>query len=152
MRPIHRFALLIGLLAACGEGPVHPGSFTLDGTWEGRGFPYELRLELDQDRANRVRGTGEARLLREVLETVVVSTDPPVLDTVFIDTVAADTVRFDVSGEWDHPQFRLRLRAEGYADAEFEGNFTQADSIRGVLRGSGFPNPTITVVRQEPGG
>jgi hypothetical protein len=148
MRPIHRFALLLPLLAACGEGPTDPGDFSLEGTWLG-GFPLELQFDLEQDGENRVTGTGLLRRLEERLETVVVSQDPIVLDTVLIDTVATATVDFDVSGEWDYPGFELRLRSEGYADAEYAASFTAADSVRGTLRGSGFANATVDIARQD---
>ena len=77
MRPYFRFAAAFALLAACGEGPLDPGDFTLEGSWRGRGFPFELALTLEQDGDNRVTGTGEVRSLREILETVVIPGDPP---------------------------------------------------------------------------
>lgn len=148
MRPHYRFAAAFALLAACGEGPLDPGDFTLDGTWLGRGFPYELALALEQDGDNRVRGTGEVRSLREILETVTIPGDPPRLDTTFIDTVTVDTVRFEVRGPWDYPAFEVRLTAEGYADGEYAGTWNGADSINGTLRESGFPATPIRIARQ----
>lgn len=148
MRPIHRFALLLPLLAACGEGPTDPGDFSLDGTWRGRAFLLELEFEFNQDGDNRVTGSGEARGLREVLETVPDPADSTALDTVRIDTVVTSTVAFDVDGGWDHPNFELRVRSEGYADAEFAGAWSAPDSIRGTLRGSGFGNATVVITRQ----
>ena len=150
MRPIRRFALMLPLLAACGQGPTDPGEFSLDGTWLG-GYPYELRLEVDQDGDNRVTGTGRVRGLQEVLETTVVSQNPLVLDTVSIDTIETGTVGFDVAGDWDYPAFELRLRAEGYADAFFAGTFLSADSVRGTLRESGFGTESIVITRQPDG-
>lgn len=152
MRPIRRFALLLPLLAACDSGPLDPGDFTLEGTWVGRSFPYELFFVLEQGGDNRVTGDGEVRSLREILETVVVSEAPLVLDTTLIDTVTVDTVRFDVRGRWEYPSFELRLTAEGYADAEYAGTWTAAaDSIGGTLSGSGFPGTSLRIVRQtEP--
>lgn len=149
MRPHLKFAAVFAALAACGEGPLDPGEYTLEGSWLGRGFPYELALALDQDGENRVAGTGELRALRELLETEILTDSPRVVDTIRIDTVAtADTVRFDVRGRWDYPGFVLRLTAEGYADAEYEGTYAAADSINGTLTGSGFSGTTIRIVRQ----
>jgi hypothetical protein len=147
MRPIHRFALLLPLLAAC-EGPLDPGDFNLDGTWQGRSYPFDLSFSLEQDGDNNVTGTGRLLGLQEVLETVVVTPEPLVLDTVSIDTVVVGTTDFDVSGDWDYPDFELTLRGEGFADAVYDAAFVHADSIRGTLQGSGFTNPTIVIARQ----
>jgi hypothetical protein len=151
MRTIHRFALLLPVLAACGTGPLDPGQFALDGEWLGRTHPYELSFSLEQDGDNRVTGTGQLKGLRERLETVVDPDDPDGLDTVSIDTVVIGTVDFDVDGEWDHPSFDLRLTSEGFAGATYDATYTDVDSIRGSLLGSGFTNATIVIARQ-PGG
>ena len=152
MRPIHRFALLVPLMAACGQGPTDPAGFSLEGTWLG-GFPLELQLDLEQDGDNRVTGTGEVRALQEQLETVVITEEPRVVDTISIDTIVTAQAGFDVAGDWDYPTFELRLRSEGFADAEYSGSFTSTtpDSIRGTLSGSGFGNPTIVITRQDGG-
>ncbi|HEX6041998.1 hypothetical protein [Longimicrobium sp.] len=149
MRPQLKFAAALALLAACGEGPLDPGAFTLRGQWIGRGFPYELALNLDQDGANRVDGDGEIRSLRQRLETDTISLDPLVTDTVLLDTVIVDRVAVEVLGDWDYPDFVLTLRAADYADAQYEGRFggTSPDSIGGTLRGSGFPDVSIPLVR-----
>jgi hypothetical protein len=149
MRSIHRFALLVPVLAACGTGPLDPGPFSLEGTWFGRSFPYQLSLELEQDGDNRVRGTGQLAGLEELLETIPDPDDPTELDTLSIDTVVTGTVDFDVAGDWDHPNFELDLTAEGYAGAVYDAAFADADTVRGTLRGSGFTNPTIEIIRQS---
>lgn len=149
MRPQLKFAAVLALLAACGEGPLEPGAFTLDGTWLGRGFPYELSLQLDQDGANHVTGDGEIRSLRQRLETDTISLDPLVTDTTLLDTVVVERVQVDAAGDWDYPDFVLTLRADDFADAEYEGRFgsTSPDSVAGTLRGSGFNGATIPIVR-----
>lgn len=147
MRPAVRFALLLPLLAACGEGPLDPGAYSLEGTWLGRAYPLELQMALEQDAENRVTGTGAVRMLEERLVTENTG-DPPRLDTISIDTVVTGTVDFDVSGDWDYPSFELRFSSEGFADAEYAGAFTDADSVRGTLSGSGFTNAIIIVTRQ----
>lgn len=149
MRTRHRFALLLPLLAACGTGPLDPGPFTLEGAWLGRTYPLELSLELEQDGDNRVSGTGQLRGLEEVLEVAPNPDDPTEVDTLSIDTVVTGTVNFDVDGDWDHPNFELRLTREGYAEANYDAAFTDADSVRGTLQGSGFSNPTIEIVRRS---
>jgi hypothetical protein len=149
MRTVHRFALLLPLLAACGTGPLDPGPFTLQGEWLGRSYPFELSLQLEQDGDNRVTGTGELVGLQEMLETRVDPDDPTKLDTVTIDTVTTGSVEFDVEGDWDHPDFELAFTREGYSDAVYDAAFTDADSIRGAVQGSGFTNPTIVIVRQS---
>jgi hypothetical protein len=149
MRPAVRFALLLPVLAACGEGPLDPGPYSLDGAWLGRDYPYELSLDLEQDGDNRVSGTGELARLEEVLETAINPDDPTDLDTVSIDTIVTGTVEFEVDGDWDHPDFELRLRAEGYADAVYDAAFADPDTVRGTLQGSGFTNPAIEIIRQS---
>jgi hypothetical protein len=150
MRPQLKFAAVLALLAACGEGPLEPGAFTLEGTWLGQGFPYELSLALEQDGDNDVTGTGEIRFLGQLLETDTISLDPLNIDTLLIDTVVVDQVAVQPSGRWDYPDFVLTLRAEGFADAEYEGRYgTSPDSIAGTLSGSGFPGQSIQIVRQS---
>lgn len=149
MRPVVRFALLLPVLAACGEGPLDPGPYSLEGTWLGRDYPYELSFELEQDGDNRVSGTGALAGLEEVLETAFNPDDPTDLDTVSIDTIVTGTVEFQVDGDWDHPNFELRLTAEGYADAVYDAAFADPDTVRGTLVGSGFTNPAIEIIRQS---
>jgi hypothetical protein len=149
MRTIHRFALLLPLLAACGTGPLDPGAYTLEGTWLGTAFPLELSFDLEQDGDHNVTGTGVLRGLEEILETAPNPGDPTKLDTLSIDTVVTGTVEFDVGGTWDHPDFELDLTADGYAPAVYDAAFIDPDSVRGTLQGSGFSNPSIVITRQS---
>ncbi|WP_420127153.1 hypothetical protein [Longimicrobium sp.] len=149
MRTIQRFALLLPVLAACGTGPLDPGPFTLEGSWLGRDYPYELSFELEQDGDNRVTGTGRLTGLAEILETVVNPDDPTDVDTTSIDTIATGTVTFDVDGDWNHPDFDLELTSAGYAGALYDARFANRDTVRGNLRGSGFSNPEIEIIRQS---
>ena len=152
MRSIHRFTLLLPLLAACGEGPLDPGAYSLEGSWLGTSYPLELSMELEQDGDNRVRGTGRIRGLEERLVTQTDPADPTRLDTVSIDTIITGSVDFDVSGDWDHPDFELRFTSEGFSEATYDAAFTNPDSIRGGVQGSGFANTTVVVIRQGGGG
>lgn len=150
MRPQLKFAAVLVLLAACGEGPLDPGEFTLEGTWLGRTFPYELSLALEQNGENDVTGAGEIRFLEQLLETDTLGLDPLTIDTVLIDTVVVDQVAVQPSGRWDYPEFTLTLRAEGFADARYEGRYgTSPDSIPGTLTGSGFDAQSIRIIRQS---
>jgi hypothetical protein len=151
MRPQLKFAAVLALLAACGDGPTDPGTFTLEGSWFGRGFPYELALELDQDGDNRVTGDGEIRSIREVLDVDTVTLDPFVTDTT-ADTVIVQRVPVEVSGDWGYQDFVLTLRATDYADVTYAGRFgsTSPDSVSGALQGSGFgANTALPIVRQS---
>jgi hypothetical protein len=154
MRTRLRLALPFLLLAACGgDGPLAPGPFSLEGRWVGRGFPYELALDLRQDGENRVSGTGEVRGLRERLQLDTLELDPLVVDTVRVDTLAADTVRFQVAGRWEFPSFRLRFFSPGAAEAEYAAGYptvdgrTLPDSLAGTLTGSGFTSAAIPLGR-----
>lgn len=150
MRSQLKFAAVIALLAACGEGPLEPGPYTLEGTWLGRAFPYELSLALEHNGENDVTGTGEIRSLEQRLETDTTSLDPLVIDTLLIDTVVVDQVAVTPSGRWDYPDFVLALRAEGFADAEYAGRYgASPDSVAGTLSGSGFGSLSIPIIRQS---
>jgi hypothetical protein len=150
MRPQLKFAAVLALLAACDGGPLDPGPFTLEGTWLGRTFPYELSLALDQDGDNGVTGTGEIRFLRQLLETDTTSLDPLRIDTLLIDTVIADAVEVAPRGRWDYPEFVLSLRAEDFADVEYAGRYgASPDSVTGTLAGSGFSGQSIRIIRQS---
>lgn len=152
MRTALRFTAVLLLLAACGEGPLQPGRFAMDGRWLGRGFPYELALDLSQDADNRVRGSGEIRGLRERLTLDTVALEPLTVDTMR-DTLYTDTVRFSVDGRWDFPSFTLGFSADGFAGAAYAatyvrmGDTTLADSLTGSLAGSGFEGATVPIGR-----
>lgn len=152
MRPFTKFAAVLVLVAACGEGPLEPGAFTLDGSWLGRDFPYEMALELEQSGDNAVTGTGELRFLQELLDTdtTVVDSVTVVVDTVRIDTLVADRAAVSVSGDWDYPDFVLALSSAGFADVEYRGRFggTSPDSVSGTLSQSGFSADPLPLVRQ----
>ncbi|HEX6912016.1 MAG TPA: hypothetical protein VF142_16560 [Longimicrobium sp.] len=150
MRPQLKLAAVLALLAACGDGPTDPGAFTLEGSWLGRAFPYELALELEQDGDNNVTGEGEVRSLREDVDIDTLTLDPFVTDTTR-DTVVVNRVAVDASGEWGYQDFVLTLRAADYADVTYAGRFgtTSPDSVGGSLQGSGFgANTTMPLVRQ----
>lgn len=149
MRAFLRFAPVLAVVAACGTGPLDPGPFTLQGTWHGRGFPLELFLDLLQDGGNQVTGSGEIRALQELLEVDTITLVPLKLDTTLIDTVVTDETAVEVEGDWDHPEFVLTLRSEGFADVEFDARYADRDTITGTLRGSGF-SQNVRIVRQEP--
>lgn len=152
MRTTLRFVAVLLLLAACGEGPLQAGRFAMDGRWVGRGFPYELALELEQDGDNRVSGTGEIRGLRERLTLDTLELDPLTVDTT-ADTLYTDTVRVEVGGTWEFPTFTLALTADGFAGAAYAatyvrmGDTTLADSLTGRLEGSGFANHAVPIGR-----
>jgi hypothetical protein len=147
MRAFFRFAPVLAVAAACGEGPLEPGPFTLQGTWQG-GYPYQLFLVLEQDGDNGVTGTGEIRSLQEVLEVDTVKLAPLKLDTTLIDTLLLDQVAVDAEGKWHHPDFVLTLRSEGFAEVEYDARFADADTVAGTLQGSGFGNQTARIIRQ----
>jgi hypothetical protein len=140
------------LLASCAEGPLDPGRFTVQGSWHGRAFPYELLLELRHDRENRVSGTGELRGLRERVRLVPVAGDPARVDTLR-DTIPGDTVRFEVRGQWRFPTVELDLEAPGRAPARYTGEFVRdaaavlSDSIAGRFSGSGLDNVALPIGR-----
>jgi hypothetical protein len=138
MRSIRRTLALLPLaaLAACGESPVQAGVFRLDGTWQGRAFPYELALTFQHDRENQVTGTGELRGL-------VVRTSGTLADTVI--ATRADVT---VEGRWAYPDFVLQLQGEGYHPVRMEAHQARRDSMNVVLRGSGFERVQIRMARQ----
>lgn len=151
MRSFTKFAAVLVLVAACGEGPLEPGAFTLDGSWLGRDFPYEMALELEQSGDNTVTGSGELRFLEELLDTDTTTVDSVVVvDTVLIDTVVAERATVDVSGDWDYPDFVLTLSSGDFADVEYAGRFgsTSPDSVSGTLNRSGFSADPLPIVRQ----
>lgn len=124
------------LAAACGEDPLRAGVFRLDGTWQGRDFPYELSLTFDHDDENRVTGSGELRGL-------AVRTS-----NAFTDTVVATRAEVSVEGQWDYPEYVLRLEGEGYGPVTMETRQAQRDTMNATLRGSGFDGVPIRLVRQ----
>ena len=127
---------LAALAAACGDDPLRAGVFRLDGTWQGRAFPYELSLSFDHDDDNRVTGSGEIRGL-----TVRTS-------TAFTDTVVSTRTEVSVEGRWDYPDYVLRLQGDGYHPVTMETHQAQRDTMNAVLRGSGFNGVQIRLVRQ----
>lgn len=149
MRPYLKFAAVLALLAACGEGPLEPGPFTLEGSWEGRRFPYELALRLEQDNENNVTGDGELRFLEQRVDIDTLALEPLRTDTTF-DTVAVRQAPVDVEGDWGFPDFVLTLRSDDYADVQYDASYGRSspDSITGQLQGSGFQNVSVPIIRQ----
>ncbi|HEX8394837.1 MAG TPA: hypothetical protein VF665_21000 [Longimicrobium sp.] len=140
MRSVLRAAATsVAVLLATGgcNSPLAPGDFTLDGQWEGRGFPYGLALDLNQDQDNAVSGEGELRGLRVV----------PITGTERADTVISTRTAVDVSGRWRYPAFRLTLSQDEFADIQLAGTFSGPDSVNVTLTGSGFNGAAITLVR-----
>lgn len=131
-------AVLLGT-GGCGNSPLAPGLFTLEGEWVGRAYPYELSLSLNQDADNRVRGEGELRGLGT----------RPIAGTARLDTIISTRAPVDARGKWDYPSFTLRLAADEYADIRMAGSFASADSVRLTLTGSGFSGTAITLVRTD---
>lgn len=149
-RPFLLGALAAAVALGCGDGPTDPLSFSLEGSWLGRGYPYELALDLDQDGENRVTGTGEIRgLTRRVLLVDTITVDPLDTDTAW-DTLVAVRQPVRVRGDWGYPSFTLALGADGFGDAELAGTFAASDSIGSTLRGSGFPGVSIPLRRVPP--
>ena len=150
MRPFLKFAPVLALLAACGDGPLEPGPFTLEGSWLGSAVPYQLALDLTQDGDNRVDGTGEIRTLRIDVVTIPDPENPGEEVVVSVDTVVVNRVEVEVSGDWDYDTFTLFLSAEGFADVEYNGRFTAAtpDRVTGTLDGSGFEGASVPIDRQ----
>jgi hypothetical protein len=139
MRFSPRFLALLplaALAAACGEDPLRAGVFRLDGTWQGRSFPYELSLTFDHDADNRVTGSGELRGL------AVRNADA------FTDTIVATRAEVEVEGRWDYPDFVLTLEGEGYQPVTMSTRQAQRDTMNAVLSGSGFQGVQIRLVRQ----
>jgi hypothetical protein len=127
---------LAALAAACGDDPLRAGVFRLDGTWVGRSFPYELSLSFEHDDENRVTGSGELRGLTVRTSDVVT------------DTVVSTRTDVAVEGQWDYPEYVLRLEREGYHPVRMETRQAQRDTMNVVLRGSGFEGAQIRLVRQ----
>jgi hypothetical protein len=127
---------LAALAAACGDDPLRAGVFRLDGTWVGRSFPYELSLSFEHDDENRVTGSGELRGL------IVRTSD------LFTDTVVSTRAEVSVAGQWDYPEYVLRLEGEGYHPVRMETRQAQRDTMNAVLRGSGLQGVQIRLVRQ----
>lgn len=132
-------AVLLGT-GGCGNSPLSPGLYTLEGVWSGRGYPYELSLDLNQDADNGVRGEGELRGL---------ATRRSAADTPRLDTIVATRAPVGVRGKWDYPAFNLALEADTYADIRMAGRFAGADSMTVTLTGSGFSGTAITLVRTD---
>jgi hypothetical protein len=52
------------------------------------------------------------------------------------------------TGTRAHPSVALTLRASGFEDMNFQGNFSGNNMIVGTLNGSGFSNEGLTLRRQ----
>ncbi len=111
-------------VSGCVEDSTGPQGPDLSGTWAGTtavaGTPLRFQLVL-QDEGDRLSGTGEVQ-------------------------APDDTLDVTVAGTNDHPDVSLRLSAEAYADAVFEGALA-GDSIPGRMTGSGFGSQSMVLKR-----
>ncbi|HEX5726700.1 MAG TPA: hypothetical protein VFX98_14590 [Longimicrobiaceae bacterium] len=114
-------AALLALLAACGGDVVDPGDFSLTGEWSGTSAPYTFALDLRQS-GEDVEGTGTV-------------------------SAPAGSLDVEVDGSWDHPAVELVLRAPGFQDLTFAGQFARSDSIAGTLSGSGLDGRQLSLLR-----
>jgi hypothetical protein len=62
--------------------------------------------------------------------------------------VVATRAEVSVGGQWDYPEYVLRLEGEGYHPVTMETRQAQRDTMNAVLRGSGFDGVQIRLVRQ----
>jgi hypothetical protein len=127
-------AAAVLLAAACKES-LDIGSFSVTGTWKGTvkqatgtagdSATYTFLMDLKQ---NQSAVTGSA-----------------------VVKVGTDSVVTEVRGVWNYPSVAMQLTASGYADLQYNAQFTpqaNRDTLSGPLVGSGFNSVTLKLVRQ----
>jgi hypothetical protein len=122
--------LLFGamLLSSCGDdddNSTSPSDPTMDGSWVGTIGEGTFSLSLSEDE-NEVTGT-------------VVGTRPD----------DDESVNGTVSGTNTYPDVSLTIVMTGFNPFTFTGTFSDANTISGVLNGSGFTGESIMFTRQE---
>ncbi len=124
MRAVRLLPLLLLLVfaAACGDSPSQPRTPSIDGAWSGSAAGFTLNLVLASGAAG-VSGNG---------------------------TVSGEgtSIAVTATGTHVHPNVALTLQATGFQDLNFQGQFTDDNTINGTLNGSGFNNFALTLRRQ----
>ncbi len=125
MRAIRLLALLLlfALAAACGDSTSEPAIPSAAGAWSGTAGGFTVNLLLSAATDGSLSGTG----------SVAATTGPP--------------LPFTVTGTHAHPNFSLVARAPAFEDINFQGQFTDANTIDGMLTGAGF-NHALRLRRQ----
>ena len=58
------------------------------------------------------------------------------------------SIALTATGTHVHPNVSMIFRAAGYQDLNYQGSFTNDNTIVGTLNGSGFANTAVTFVRR----
>lgn len=128
MRHVRFLPLLILtlFLTACGDkGPTEPKTPpppSASGAWQGTSGGLVMTLTLSETQ-QAVSGSGNL-------------------------TFGSNALAVTVQGTHAHPSVGLTLRASGYEDINFQGSFTDSNTMSGTLNGSGFSNQSFTLRRQ----
>jgi hypothetical protein len=127
MRPVRHslLALAVLLSAACSsDSPSEPAVPNIDGTWVGSQGGVATNVTLTGGTGGPVTGSG---------------------------TISGGGSNFPitVTGTYSHPSVVLTIQAQGFPNLGFEGQFSDANTITGVLSGSGLNNLPYTLQRQS---
>ncbi len=63
-------------------------------------------------------------------------------------SAGAQSIPITVTDTHAHPNVSLTAQATGYPDMNFQGQFTDNNTITGALNGAGFTNLPLTLRRQ----
>jgi len=114
---------LLVLTTACRDEPNAPKTPTVTGSWSGTTDNATLSLTLTESSDRSVSGSGHI-------------------------SSPSNSIALTVTGTHAHPSVSLILKATGYQDVNFQGEFSADDRIIGSLNGSGFRNDAITLRRR----
>lgn len=116
--------VLLAVVAACGKDSTGPKSYSANGTWQGTGSGFTMRLTLAQN-SQQVTGDG----------TITASGN-------------GGSLAVSVTGTNVSPNLSLTLHATGYEDLNVSGTFVSSSTVNATLSGSGFNGETLTFQKQ----
>jgi hypothetical protein len=122
MRRILSLALMLALLAACGDGPTDPPIPSLTGRWTGTTGDIAVDLTLTET-GGALSGSGHL-------------------------AAPSMSLAITATGTHAHPNVSMTIRAQGYEDMDYSGTMSGDAAIVGRLNGSGFTNEGLTLNRR----
>ncbi len=121
---LRRFALLPAMVfaTACGDSGSEPRTPSMTGTWVGdlQGAAVTVTLT---ERDQQVNGAGNIAF-------------------------GTDRVAITAGGTHVHPAVSLTIKSSGFQDINYQGTFTNDNTVSGSLSGSGFTGDNLIIRRQ----
>jgi hypothetical protein len=118
------FAMMLVSITGCKKesNPVQPPPPSMSGNWAASAGGYTFTFTLTENNG-AISGMGQQQW-------------------------ASGTLAHTITGTHVHPNVTMTFKATGYQDTNFQGSFTNDNTVAGKLNGSGWVDQAISLLRQ----